>query len=407
MPLFHYRARDKEGVLVAGDIETPSADELKDALFREGMIPLSVRQVGNNFFSFQHLTQFFFRVRHEDLMVFTRQYYTLFKAGVSMDTILSTLSRQVRSETLRNALVRIRSDVNSGATLSQSFARHPRIFNELYVSMLAAGEEAGILQEVLRNLSELLERDYEIQRNVKGATLYPKIVIFVLVSAIVFLMLFVVPKFVDFYGRYGAELPLPTQILITASKLFNEYWYIGIMSVFGVVYFYQRLYSTKTGRLKIDRLRFQIPVFGELNLKVANARFGRIMAALYRAGLSMPRALEVVANVIGNSCFAQEVTMVRDDIQKGAALSEAMGHRNSFSPVIVETTAVGEKSGAIDEMLETIADHYDLEVRHMVKNLTALLEPLLLVGIFGIVTLLALAIFLPIWNLSTVISGRG
>ena len=406
MPTFYYRARDKEGALITGYIEATSPEELKESLFRDGMVPLEVRGVRAATPSIESIMAFINRVRDEELMLFTRQFYTLFKAGVSMDTILGTMVKQIKGRTLCQALVCIRADVAAGATLAQAFGRHPRIFNELYVSMLAAGEEAGILEQVLKNLSDLLEKDYEIQKNVKGATLYPKIVITVLVLAVVFLMTFVVPKFVQFYGRFGAELPLPTKILIGMSGFFRGYWYVLLALVVLVMLLYRRLYNSKVERLKIDRLKFRLPVFGPLSLKVANSRFGHILSALYRSGLSMPRSLEVVSNVIGNSAFAMEVQKVKDEIQRGAALSEALARQTYFPPVVVETTAVGERAGALGEMLSTVAEHYDLEVRHIVKNLTVLLEPFLLICIFGMVTLLALAIFLPIWNMSAVISGR-
>jgi len=352
------------------------------------------------------ITDFFKRVRHEDLMIFTRQFYTLFKAGVSMDTILSSMSKQISSKALRNALIKIRSDVGAGSTLSQAFSRHPTIFNELYVSMLVAGEEAGILEDVLKQVTTLLEKDFEIQKGVKNATLYPKIVLTVLVLAVVFLMSYVVPKFSSFYGHYSAELPLPTLILISISNFVRNFWFI-VLGIVGAVFFlFGRFYRTKTGKYKIDKLRFQIPVFGMLNQKVANARFARILAALYRSGLRMPRCLEVVANVIGNDAFAREVMELRDYIQKGATLSEAMAKETYFPGIIIETTSVGERAGALDELLMTIAEHFDLEVQYNIRNLTALLEPLLLIGIFGMVLLLALAIFLPIWNMSTVVLGK-
>lgn len=407
MPTFRYKARDKDGALITGEIEATSAQELKDSLFHEGMIPLEVNEVKGGGFSSKSITDFFERVRPSELMVFTRQFATLFKAGVSMDTIFATMVKQSSSKALKNALLRIRADIAAGATLSQAFSRHPRIFNELYVSMLSAGEEAGVLEETLKSLSELIEKEYEIQNSVKGAVLYPKIIIGVLVMAIIFLMTFVVPKFIDFYGRYGADLPLPTKILITASNFFRNYWYIAILIVAAVVFLWKRFYKTRTGRLKIDRLRFTLPVFGSLNLKVANARFGHILSVLYKSGLAMPRSLEVTSSVIGNVAFALELLKVKDDIQRGATLSEALSKQTYFPPVIIETTAVGERAGALDEMLGTVAEHYDLEVSHTIKNLTTLLEPIMLVGIFAVVALLALAIFLPIWNLSSVISGRG
>ena len=403
MANFYYRARDQSGVLVTGEIEAASAEELKDGLFHEGMIPLQVKELTKNGFSLEAISELFNRVTAEELMVFTRQFHTLFKAGVSMDTILVTMAQQVKGSKLAHALIRIRADLSAGASLAQAFGRHPKIFSELYTSMLAAGEEAGILEKVLGNLSELLQKEFEIQKNIKGAVLYPKIVVVVLILAIAFLMTFVVPQFIGFYGRYGADLPLPTKILIGASTFTTKYWYIALSSVGTVIFLWRRFYNTNVGRLKVDKLRFTLPVFGALNMKVANARFGHITSALYSSGLAIPRCLEVVAKVIGNVAYGLEVRKICDEIKRGATLSEAMSRQNYFSPVIIETTAVGEKTGALDEMLSAVASHYDLEVNHTVKNLTTLLEPVMLVGIFAVVALLALAIFLPIWNLSDAI----
>ena len=408
MPSFYYKARDSEGVLVTGEIEASSADELKEGLFREEMIPLDVRELKKDAVSRLDISaRLFSRVKPEEIMMFTRQFYTLFKAGVSMDAIIAAMARQMKGGSLRNALIRIRADIASGSTLAQAFGRHPKVFSELYVSMLAAGEEAGILDEVLSQLSMLLVKEFEIKKSVKGATLYPKIVMTVLVLAVTFLMIFVVPQFVGFYGRFSAQLPLPTRILIGMSFFVRNYWFVVLGGVGLFVYLYRRYYNTNTGRLAIDKVRFKLPIFGELNIKVANARFGHIMAALYQSGLSMPRSLEVVANVIDNAAFAKEVLTIRDEIQKGASLSDAISHQSYFPPIIVETTAVGERAGALGEMLSTIAEHYDTEVDHTIKNLTTMLEPILLIFIFSMVTLLALSIFLPIWNLSSVVSGGG
>ncbi len=407
MPTFYYKARDKEGAMVSGEIEAVSADELREGLFREGMIPITVKEVKKTDISLDFIKNAFNRVKPDDLMIFTRQFYTLFKAGVSMETILDTMIKQATSRPLKNALTRIKSDVASGSTLAQAFGRHPTIFNELYTSMLGAGEEAGVLEQTLRQLSDLLEKEFEIQNNVKGATLYPKIVIVVMILAVTFLMMFVIPKFTEFYGRYGAALPLPTMILIGASNFFRNYWFVVFGVFAGIILLYKRYYNTKVGRLNIDKFRLKMPVFGDLNLKVCNARFGHILSALYKSGLAMPRALEVVASVVGNSAFTIEVLNVKDGIQRGATLSEGLARQTYFPPVVVETAAVGEKAGALDEMLSTVAEHFDTEVEHTIKNLTTMLEPILLVGIFACVALLALAIFLPVWNMSTVVSGQG
>ncbi len=403
MPSFNYKARDKAGALVTGTVDAVSAEALKESLFKTGLFPLTVARAGIAI-SFDAISGYFNRVSDEDMMIFVRQFYTLFKAGVSMDTILATMAKSISSKTMREAVIKIRTDISAGATLAQAFSRHPKIFDELFVAMIAAGEEAGILEQVLEKLSLLIQKDVELRKNVKGAILYPKIILTVLVGAMIFLMTFVVPQFVGFYGNFAAELPLPTRILMGISSFFRGYWYMIVAVVVGLSILYRRYKATPAGHLYIDKLRFRIPVFGELSLKVANARFGHIMASLYRSGLAMTRCLEVVANVIGNEAFATEVRELRNSIQKGSTLSEAMGKQTYFSPVMIETTAVGESAGALDDMLSTIAEHYDIEVAHTVKNLTVLLEPMLLIGIFGMVALLALAIFLPIWNMTNVVN---
>jgi len=256
---------------------------------------------------------------------------------------------------------------------------------------------------LLKELVKLIEKEDEIRRNIKAATLYPKIVITVLIGAIFALMTLVVPKFTTFYGHYEADLPIATQIMISASTFMRGYWYLIALTILIVCYSYHRYAQSRTGRYNLDELQFKLPVFGELAIKIANSRFGHILSSLYKSGLSMPRSLEVVSNVIGNEAYALEVRKLRDAIQKGSTMSDAMTQLKYFPPVMIETTAVGEKTGSLDEMLTAISDHYELEVSHNIKNLTTLLEPILLIVIFGMVTVLALAIFLPIWNMSSII----
>ncbi|MBI4366610.1 MAG: type II secretion system F family protein [Deltaproteobacteria bacterium] len=406
MPRFAYKVRDAKGALLAGETDAPSLQVAQDDLFRQGMIPLLVREMKTSWLPLDAILAWGKRVSAEELMVFTRQFYTLFKAGVSMDTILSTLMKQTKSKTFRAVLSRVRTDIANGQSLSQAFSHHPLVFNDLYVSMLAAGEEAGILEQTLMELTKLIEKEDAIRRSIKSATLYPKIVVVVLIGAVVTLLTFVIPKFQTFYGHYHADLPLPTQIMITGSTIVRGYWWIVALVVAACYILYRRYYHTRSGRSNIDRWRFKVPVFGDLTLKVANARFGHILGALYKSGLPMPRSLEVVASVIGNEAFAFEVRKIRDAIQKGSTLATAMSSVEYFPPVMVETTAVGERAGSLDEMLCAVSDHYELEVTHTIKNLTTLLEPMMLVGIFGVVALMALAIFLPIWNMSKVVGGN-
>lgn len=407
MAQFSYRARDVAGQLITGEGESASQAAMQEALFEQGLVPLAVKEIKAGQVSIDAITGWFDRVKPEDLMMFTRQFHTLFRAGVSIDTILGTLAKQAMGRTFRTAIERVRADIGRGSSLAQAFRQHPRIFDELYNSMIAAGEEAGILEQTLGELVTLLEKEHTIKKNIKSATLYPKIVVFVLVGAVAVLMTMVVPKFEKFYAHYGADLPLATQILMGISNFTRDFWWLVIILVVALVILYKRYAASRSGKYQIDQIRFKLPVFGPLNMKVANARFGHILGGLYKSGLPMARSLEVVANVIGNEAFGMEVRKIADDIQRGSSLANAMQQREYFPPVLIETTAIGEHAGSLDEMLGAVATHFDLEVNHTIKNLTTLLEPIMLIGIFGMVTLMALAIFLPIWNMAAIVGGSG
>lgn len=406
MSLFNYRARDSQGILVTGHQDALTSDEVKEFLANQGLIPISVSKGGQSW-DFPGVQRFFQkRVKSDEILVMTRQFHTLFKAGMSMEGVLGTLERQTANKTLKEALQRIRANVSSGTSLSKAFGEYERIFGELYVSMLAAGEEAGILQEVLVNLCELLEKEMMIKSSVKSAILYPKIVIFVLVVASVVIMTFVVPKFASFYAHFKAELPLPTRILMGMSHLLTDYWYVALSASLLGWLAYHKYARTVRGRVKVGAFQLKMPVFGPLNVKVSNARFCHILSALYRSGLPINRCLEITARTIENGAFLRDIEVLIGEVTQGRMISEGMKACHYFTPVIIDATAVGETTGALDEMLGAIGGHYDVEVQHTVKNLATLLEPFLLIVIFGMVTLFALAIFLPIWSMSSIVNPR-
>ncbi|OGQ05228.1 MAG: hypothetical protein A2W61_01860 [Deltaproteobacteria bacterium RIFCSPLOWO2_01_44_7] len=405
MPFFAYRARDQKGILVTGKLEGAASEPIKHLLAEQGLIPLAVRQIqGKGWFPEDF--QLFRKVKDEEIVLMTRQFHTLFKAGISMESLLTTLAHQTKNKTLQETLQRIQTSVSQGASLSKSFAKHPKIFNDLYISMLAAGEEAGILEGVLKNLSDLLQKEVEIHAGVKSATLYPKIVVGVLTVALTVMLVWVIPEFAKFYAHYKSELPLPTRILLGASYVLRYYgWAVGLF--FGGIFLaLKRYYHTPEGKFRIDQIRWKIPVFGLLAQKIGNARFAHILSALYKSGLSVPKALGLVEATIENEVMARDIRQIRTEIERGQSISEAMRKTESFSPMLVEATAIGEKSGSLDDMLKALGEHYDIEIHHMVKNLTTLLEPFLLVLIFGMVALFALAIFLPIWNMSSAVMHK-
>lgn len=402
MPLFAYRARDQKGILVTGHIEGMASQTVKNVLGEQGLIPLAVKMV-------QHkndwLPKFKFlnAVKRDDLILMTRQFHTLFKSGMSMETIFGTLHKQTKNKKLKETLQRIQTDISQGSTLAKAFAKHPDIFDDLYVNMLSAGEQSGILEGVLKNLSDLLQKESEIKSGVKSATLYPKIVLCVLIVASIVMLVWVIPEFSKFYAHYKATLPLPTRILMGASNILRHYsWMVALLGV--ILYLtIKRYYATPNGKFKIDQFRWQIPVFGSLSQKIANARFAHLLAALYRSGLSITKCLGLVETVIENEVMARDIRKIRAQIEKGASISTAMRETTCFAPILIESTAVGEKTGSLDSMLEGLGEHYDVDIHHTTKNLTTLLEPILLFFIFSVVALFALAIFLPVWNLSKVI----
>lgn len=399
MPLFSYRARDQRGILVTGYLEGLASEIIKGVLSEQGLIPLSVKLVQRKS---EWIPQFSFfkKVKDEEIVLMTRQFYTLFKAGMSMESLLGTLSRQTKNKTLQETLQRIQTDISQGSTLAKAFAKHPKIFNDLYISMLQAGEEAGILEMVLKNLAELLQKEVEIRAGVKSAMLYPKIVIFVLTIAISVMLVWVIPEFAKFYAHYKATLPLPTRILLGMSHILRYYgWIVALLGI-GIYVVLHRYYQTPRGKFRIDQFRWKMPVFGSLSQQIANSRFAYILAALYQSGLSITKSLGLVEKVIDNEVMAKDMRLIRAQIEKGQSIAESMRGATSFTPMLIEATAIGEKTGSLDDMLHSLGEHYDIEIHHTIKNLTTLLEPLLLVLIFGMVALFALAIFLPIWNLS-------
>ncbi len=402
-----YRAYDSKGKIQSGVIFGKNDREVIFNLKRKGLVPIELSAPTSTLErKWEEWSLKFQKVPNEDLIVFTRQFYTLFKAGLSLEMLLSTLTRQAENKALKNALKVISDDVQNGLSLAKAFEKHPKIFSKLYVNMIMAGEEAGILEQALGELSEVLEKDDRLHREVASATLYPKIVIGVMALSFYAMVTFIIPKFSAFYANFKATLPLPTRILIAMGYISNHYWYFVFIGLGITTYLLRKYLKTPSGRLKADTLKLKLPVFGVIHQKIAMARFGHLFSALYRSGLPLVRIFEVLAQVIGNEAYALEINQFREGILKGKTISEVMRRAKNFSSIMIESTAIGEQSGSLDQMLSSMAGHFDLEVSHMTKNLTTLIEPILLAMMFGMVTLMALGIFLPMWNMSKAVQGH-
>jgi type II secretory pathway component PulF len=398
MPLFSYKARDRTGRLVTGIKEERSVTAMENSLDDQGLIPVSIEE-SSPALNFEKLNRYFQRIRPEDKIVFTRQLSTLFSAGIPFIRSLETLAVQAINPKMKEVIYKVKDDVEGGLSFANALKRHPDVFSELYVNMIAAGEEGGVLDEILARLAMMAEREEEIRVKVKASTMYPKILVGAIFLAVFIILLFVVPKFSDLYLKFNTELPFPTKMLIAVSGLFKVYWYLVIGAIIALYLGFMEYINTPKGRYKWHRFILYAPVFGNLNLKVAMSRFARTFGTLFKSGIPILQAIDVVSKAIGNDVIADLLMRIREDVQAGASLANAMKKFELFPPIIIQMIDIGEESGSLDDMLAKVSEYFDQEVEYGMKRLISALEPMLLVFIFGMVLFLALAVFLPMWDI--------
>jgi type II secretory pathway component PulF len=403
MPFFQYRARDKEGALVTGSLEAADRASLEASLDRMGLIPIKVSARKKARFKIPDLKTLFQKVEQQEIILFSRQLATLFSAGVPLTRALSTLESQITNPKFVSVIKAIREDVEGGSAFAAAISKHPEVFPELYSTLIEVGEAGGILDEVLERLAALFEKNSENAAKIKSATLYPKIVIGAVFVAIVILMNFVIPRFSKLYASFGADLPLPTRVLIVLSNAFTSYWYVALI-LFALLYIVTKFFlSSEGGKRMRDNLVLKIPVFGPLLLKSTLSRFSGVLGAMYKSGLPILQALDIVSRVVQNRVISEEIKRMEAEVRGGKNISEPMADSPHFPPMVVQMVTVGEETGKLDEMLEKVAEYYDKEVDSTIRNLTTLLEPILLAFIFVVVLFLALAIFLPMWDILKIV----
>lgn len=398
MPQFVYRARDYDGELITGRLEATDRGTLERDLGTQGLIPISISEI-RRAFDIEMFKSSFERVSPDDLVVFTGQLGTMYRAGIPFVRTISAVAEQAGSKALKKVLASIKEEVEAGSTFASALSRHPKVFNELYVSMVEAGEAGGVLDEILERLSTLLEKDLEIKAKIKSATLYPKIVVGAIIGAAAILVTFVIPKFAALYGNFKVVLPLPTRILVSISVSFSKYWYLMAIIAIVAVLSFRFFIKTGRGRAWWDWARLKFPVFGPLSLKASMSRFSMILGTLVRSGIPILFALEISGRTVGNVIISAEVERIRNEIRGGRPLAAPMEESGMFPPMMTQMVAVGEETGKLDEMLLKVSDHMNSEVDYTIRNLSTLLEPMLLSVIFGMVLFLALALFLPMWDM--------
>jgi len=398
---FKFKARDRYGVVTEGVMEANSSKGVAQQLEKLGYVPVNISELETSgvYAKIEAWLNSFQRVKIEELIVFTRQLASILEAGVPLTEGLEAVQEQLTNKRFREVVGSVKRDIEGGTTFSDALERHKDVFSALIINMVRAGEKAGILDEELDRISGLLEKDLETSEKIKTATRYPLIVVATLVIAFIILMTFVIPRFVSFFGAFKAELPLPTRILIAINNIIQGYWYWILGVIVAFIYFFKKALSTEKGRYAWDRFVLSAPIFGPLFLKIFLSRFARMLAAMLRSGIPILEALVITAATVNNKVISRVILDIRDQVSQGKSLTEPMKGTRVFPPIAVSMVSIGEKAGSMENMLNKVSDYFDRESSYTIKNLTPLLEPILIFGLAMVALLFALGIFLPMWDL--------
>lgn len=409
MPFYSYKARNARGELMTGVLEGADGNAIADQLMATGVVPVEIAQTRKpaSATDTNILTRLFEeKVRPMDVQLFSRQMYTLLKSGVPIFRGLAGLQESAINKAFAKVLQDIRESLDAGRELSACMRRHPNVFTSFYVSMVRVGEMTGRLDEIFLRLFNHLEFERDMRERIKTALRYPSFVVMAMVIAIVVINIFVIPAFAKVYAGFKAELPIMTRILISSSNFMIHFWPLLLAATVGGAVAFKLYVDTAAGRYKWDRIKLKMPLAGDIILKGSLARFARSFSLASRSGVPIVQALGVVALVTDNAYIASRVEQMRDGVERGESVLRTAVATGVFTPVVLQMIAVGEESGSIDDLMDEIAAMYEREVDYEVKTLSARIEPILLVGLGILVTILALGIFLPIWDLGKAAFNR-
>jgi type IV pilus assembly protein PilC len=401
MAVFVYSGRTRGGQTITGEMEAVNREAVVARLRSQQVIATAVRTKPKDI----TIPGFGTKVSERDIVVFTRQFATMIDAGLPLVQCLEILASQQDNKVFKKVLTEIRQSVEGGSTFAAALKQHPKIFSSLYANMVEAGEAGGILDTILNRLAVYMEKAMSLKKKVKSAMIYPSTIVTVAVVVVIFLLVFVIPTFKAMFEGFGAALPLPTQIVLELSRLVQQYILVGIGAAVAAILGIRWWYTTPSGKTNIDRLLLRLPVLGILIRKVAVAKFTRTLGTLISSGVAILDGLEITARTAGNKIVEAAVLKTRASIAEGKTIADPLRESGVFPPMVVQMIAVGEQTGALDAMLSKIADFYDEEVDTAVANLTALLEPLLMVFLGVVIGGVVIAMYLPIFKLVTVV-GR-
>ncbi|HET6230649.1 MAG TPA: type II secretion system F family protein [Longimicrobiaceae bacterium] len=402
MPVFNYSARSATGELTTGEIDLPTQDEVIGWLRRQRLMPVRVKAKPKDL-KFQIGTG----IKTRDVVIFTRQFATMINSGLPLVQSLTILAEQTENKPFQAVISQVLQDIQSGQTLADSMGKHPKVFTDLYVNMVAAGEAGGILDTILLRLAVFLEKNDALMRKIKGAMTYPGVMLAVVIIATTVLLWKVVPVFAGIFTDAGLELPMPTRVVLAASSFLQSYILFMFIGVGIALYLLKRYYGTENGQLVIDRLMLKMPVLGDLLRKSAVSRFTRTLGTLVSSGVSILEGLQITARTSGNRVIHDAVMASRASIAGGATISEPLKASGVFPPMVVQMINVGEQTGGLDEMLSKIADFYDDEVDTAVTALTSVLEPIMIVVMGVVIGGMVVAMYLPMFDLMKAAQAQG
>ena len=409
MATFRYSGRNAEGVKVAGIVDGNSAEAVASELLGQSITPLTIEAQNAADADVFAALGAKLRRKHVDLdelIIFCRQMYSLAKAGVPIIRAIAGLGESNRNLYFREVLQKVRSDLEGGVSMAVALNAHPKVFGTLFVSMISVGENTGQLDQAFRQLASYLELERETRKRIKQATRYPLFVLSAMAVALTVINLFVIPAFSKVFAQFQAQLPLPTRILIATSQFFQDYWWLLALLLGGSLYAFFKWIETEAGALKWDQLKLRLPIVGGIFERIALARFTRTFAMMYKAGVPLLQTLSINSASVGNKYIGQAILGMRESVERGEALTRSASASGLFTPLVLQMMAVGEETGALDDLFVEVADFYEQEVDYDLKQLADAIEPILIVAMGVMVLILALGVFLPMWELASAAKGR-
>jgi type IV pilus assembly protein PilC len=396
---YAYKVRDRDGKMAAGSMEAESEEAVVGRLRQLGYAPISIEPEKGAGLKTEVKLPGTGRVKLKDLAVFSRQFATMINSGLSLLRSLTILGEQTSNRRLGEVIIQVRAEVEKGTSLSAALARHPKVFNRLYISMVRAGEIGGFLDQVLVKVAETFEKEVELRGKIRSAMTYPVVVSIMVVGIVSAMLIFIVLTFENLYSSLGGTLPLPTRMLMGASNILRRFFPVVVLAVVALVFLFRRWKATDSGRYQWDKFKLKVKVFGPLFHKSALSRFSRTLSTLIRSGVPILQALEIVGETVNNMVISRAVRDVQDSVREGESLATPLAKHATFPAMVVQMMAVGEETGALDTMLSKVADFYDQEVEAAVASLTSMIEPILIAVMGACVGGMVIALYMPLFNI--------